>query len=94
MAQEKKINWGIIVLSIAILVLAASVIFTGVKVINTTKEGVKNLKNQVVRELEKTMRKEAISFIYAYRKSAVENRKLSPEDIEEGYRFADKFLSK
>ena len=97
MEQEKKIKWGSVAIVIAILVLAAGIFFVGGKItstVNTINMNIKNIKNEVKQELKEDIRREVISFIYAYRNSTLNDRQITVEDLEKGYQFADKVLSK
>ena len=97
MEQEKKIKWGSVAIVIAILVLAAGIFFVGGKITstaNTVNMNIKNIKNEVKQELKEDIRREVISFIYAYRNSTLNDRQITVEDLEKGYQFADKVLSK
>ncbi|RLE12200.1 hypothetical protein DRI96_04905 [Candidatus Aerophobetes bacterium] len=94
MEQEKKIRWGTVAITVAILILAASVFFAGFKITNTINANVQSIKSGLKEKLEKDIRREAISFIYAYRKGALKNRQITADDLKEGYKFAKEFLSK
>ena len=97
MEQEKKIRWGNVAIVIAILVLAAGIFFVGGKITstaNTVNMNIENIKNEVKQELKEDIRREVISFIYAYRNSTLNNRQITVEDLEKGYQFADKVLPK
>ncbi|MBE0478529.1 hypothetical protein IBX65_05345 [Candidatus Aerophobetes bacterium] len=97
MEQEKKMRWGAVAIVIAILILAGSIFFAAFKITATIDTSVKNVRAELKEELKKNIqnvRKEAISFIYAYRQSGLESRQLSNEDFEKGYDFADEFLSR
>jgi len=94
MEEEKKIKWGTFALVVAVLVLAAGVFFAGFKISTTVNAGIENLKRELKEELRKDLRKEAISLLYTYRSSALENRQITAEDLEKGYRFADKIISR
>ncbi|GAG55953.1 hypothetical protein E3J33_02425 [Candidatus Aerophobetes bacterium] len=79
-----KVKWGTIGIIIALLILAASIFFAGIKVSQTVTSNAELLK-------EKTKR-DAVSLIWAFRKSSVEDRTLTSEDLKAGYDFADSFL--
>jgi len=79
-----KVKWGTVGIIIALLILAASIFFTGIKVSQTVTSDAELLK-------EKTKR-DAVSLIWAFRKSSVEDRTLTSEDLKAGYDFADSFL--
>ncbi len=79
-----KVKWGAIGIIIALLILAASIFFAGIKVSQTVTSNAELLK-------EKTKR-DAVSLIWAFRKSSVEDRTLTSEDLKAGYDFADSFL--
>ena len=94
MGQEKKIKWGAVAITIAILVLAISIIFTGVKITGMMRTGIRNIESELKDEVRREVRKEVLSFIHAYRSAAVENRRITFEDLEKGYQFAEDFLSR
>lgn len=94
MEQGKKVKGGTVAITIAILVLAASIFFTGFKITSMINTSVDNLRVELKKELKKDLRREIISFIYAYRSGAVEDRQINTRDLEKGYQFADRFLSK
>ena len=97
MEQEKKIRWENVAIVIAILILAAGIFFVGGKITstaNTVNMNIENIKNEVKQELKEDIRREVISFIYAYRNSTLNNRQITVEDLEKGYQFADKVLPK
>ncbi|MQY69961.1 MAG: hypothetical protein GH145_03740 [Firmicutes bacterium] len=79
-----KVRWGTVGIIIALLILAASIFFAGIKVSQTVTSNAELLK-------EKTKRN-AVSLIWAFRKSSVEDRTLTSEDLKAGYDFADSFL--
>lgn len=79
-----KVKWGTIGIIIALLILAVSIFFAGIKVSQTVTSNAELLK-------EKTKR-DAVSLIWAFRKSSVEDRTLTSEDLKAGYDFADSFL--
>ncbi|GAI01417.1 unnamed protein product [marine sediment metagenome] len=79
-----KVKWGTVGIIIALLILAASIFFAGIKVSQTVTSNAELLK-------EKTKR-DAVSLIWAFRKSSVEDRTLTSEDLKAGYDFADSFL--
>ncbi len=79
-----KVKWGTVGIIIALLILAASIFFAGIKVSQTVTSDAELLK-------EKTKR-DAVSLIWAFRKSSVEDRTLTSEDLKAGYDFADSFL--
>ena len=79
-----KVRWGTVGIIIALLILAASIFFAGIKVSQTIASNAELLK-------EKTKR-DAVSLIWAFRKSSVEDRTLTSEDLKAGYDFADSFL--
>ncbi|GAI59193.1 unnamed protein product [marine sediment metagenome] len=79
-----KVRWGTVGIIIALLILAASIFFAGIKVSQTVTSNAELLK-------EKTKR-DAVSLIWAFRKSSVEDRTLTSEDLKAGYDFADSFL--
>jgi hypothetical protein len=79
-----KVKWGTVGIIIALLILAASIFFAGIKVPQTITSNAELLK-------EKTKR-DAVSLIWAFRKSSVEDRTLTSEDLKAGYDFADSFL--
>jgi len=79
-----KVKWGTVGIIIALLILAASIFFAGIKVSQTVTSNAELLK-------EKTKR-DAVSLIWAFRKSSVEERTLTSEDLKAGYDFADSFL--
>ena len=79
-----KIKWGTLGIIIALFTVAASIFFAGVRIPKAITSN--------VQELKEKGRREAISFIYAFRKSSQEGRTITPEDIKEGYNFADSFL--
>jgi len=94
MEQERGKRWGTIVIVIALLVLAGSIIFTGIKISSTINANVNKMRTQVKKEIEQDLRREVISFIYAFRSSSIQNRQITPEDLKKGYKFAQDFLSK
>lgn len=94
MEQEKGGKWGVIAIVVALLVLAGSIIFTGIKVSNTINVNVNKIRTQVKKEIEQNLRREVISFIYAFRSSSIQNRQITPEDLKKGYKFAQDFLSR
>jgi len=79
-----KIKWGTLGIVIALFTVAASIFFVGVRIPKAITSN--------IQELEEKGRREAISFIYAFRKSSQEGRAITPEDIRKGYDFADSFL--
>ncbi len=79
-----KVKWGTAGIIIALLVLAASIFVAGIKVSQTIASNAELLR-------EKTKR-DAVSLIWAFRRSSVEDRTLTSEDLEAGYDFADSFL--
>ena len=79
-----KVKWGTIGIIIALLILAVSIFFAGIKVSQTVTSNAELLK-------EKTKR-DAVSLIWAFRKASVEDRTLTSEDLKAGYDFADSFL--
>ncbi len=79
-----KVKWGTIGIIIALLILAASIFFAGIKVSQTVTSNAELLK-------EKTKR-DAVSLIWAFRKASAEDRTLTSEDLKAGYDFADSFL--
>ncbi|TKJ42792.1 hypothetical protein CEE35_09415 [Candidatus Aerophobetes bacterium Ae_b3b] len=79
-----KVKWGTVGIIIALLILAASIFFAGIKVSQTVTSNAELLR-------EKTKR-DAVSLIWAFRKSSVEDRTLTSEDLKAGYDFADSFL--
>jgi len=79
-----KVKWGTVGIIIALLILAASIFFAGIKVSQTVTSDAELLR-------EKTKR-DAVSLIWAFRKSSVEDRTLTSEDLKAGYDFADSFL--
>mgnify|MGYP000247521410 CR=1 FL=1 len=88
--EEKKVNWGVIGIIVAILILAGAIFFTGIKIDAT----VKIVREQLKKELTDYIRKEAISFIYAYRNCAVEDRQITEDDILKGRKFAEELIAK
>jgi len=52
------------------------------------------MRTQIKKEIEQDLRREVISFIYAFRSSSIQNRQITPEDLKKGYKFAQDFLSK
>jgi len=89
MEQKKKISWGIVGIIIAILILAASIFFTGIKI----NANIQDLRREVREEIKTYLRREVISFIYAFRSSSIEDRQITVEDIEKGYKFAEEIFS-
>ncbi|MCD6319016.1 hypothetical protein J7M02_08125 [Candidatus Aerophobetes bacterium] len=81
-----KVKWGTLGITVALLVLAGSIFFAGIRVSTTLSSKTKSVQQQVKRE--------AIAFIYAFRSSSIEDRVINPEDLKKGYQFADSFLSK
>ncbi len=79
-----KVKWGTVGIIIALLILAASIFFAGIKVSQTVTSDAELLR-------EKTKR-DAVSLLWAFRKSSVEDRTLTSEDLKAGYDFADSFL--
>ncbi len=79
-----KVKWGAVGVIIALLILAASIFFAGIKISQTVASNARLLR-------EKTKR-DVVSFIWAFRKSSLEDRVLTPEDLKAGYDFADSFL--
>jgi len=79
-----KGKWGTVGIIIALLILAASIFFTGIKISQTIASNAELLR-------EKTKR-DAVSFVWAFRKSSLEDRGLTSEDLKAGYNFADSFL--
>ncbi len=79
-----KVKWGTVGIIIALLILAASIFFAGIKVSQTITSNTELLR-------EKTKR-DVVSFIWAFRKSSLEDRALTSEDLKAGYDFADSFL--
>ena len=72
MEQKKRtINWGSIGIIVAILVLAASIFFTGMRVSNMVKVDIQDLRSTMKEEIAEDLRKEAISLIYAFRLSLI-----------------------
>jgi len=97
MEQEKKIRWENVAIVIAILILAAGMFFVGGKITstaNTVNMNIENIKSEVKQELEEDIRREVMSFVYAYRNSTLNNRQITVEDLEKGYQFADEVLAK
>lgn len=94
MEQEKGKKWGTIAIVVALLVLAGSVFFAGIKISSTINTNINSLRAQVKKEIEQDLRREVISFIYAFRSSSIQNRQITAEDLEKGYQFARDFLSK
>lgn len=98
MEKERRISWESMAIVIAILVLAGSIFAAGVKIANTVDTGIKGLKVEVreelIQEFKQDLRKEATALIYAYRSAALENRQINQKDLEEGYKFAEQFLSR
>jgi len=80
-----KVKWGILGIIVALLILAGSIFFTGIKISTTLTSKTKNVQQQAKRE--------AIAFIYAFRNSSIENRAIDSNDLKKGYQFADDFLS-
>ena len=56
-----KVKWGILGIIVALLVLAGSIFFTGIKISTILTSKTKNVQQQAKRE--------AIAFIYAFRKN-------------------------
>ncbi|MEA1965241.1 MAG: hypothetical protein U9O41_09020 [Candidatus Aerophobetes bacterium] len=79
-----KIKWGTLGIIIALFAVAASIFFASIRIPEAISLN--------VQELKEKGRREAISFIYAFRKSSHEGRGIIVEDIKEGYNFADSFL--
>ena len=79
-----KVKWGTVGIIIALLILAASIFFSGIKVSQTIASNAELLR-------EKTKR-DVVSFVWAFRKSSLEDRILTSEDLKAGYDFADSFL--
>jgi len=79
-----KVKWGTVGIIIALLILAASIFFAGIKVSQTVTSNAELLRAKTKRD--------AVSFIWAFRKSSVEDRTLTSEDLKAGYDFADSFL--
>lgn len=79
-----KVKWGTVGIIIALLILAASIFFAGIKVSQTITSNAELLRVKTKRT--------AVSFIWAFRKSSVEDRTLTSEDLKAGYDFADSFL--
>lgn len=97
MEQTKKVNWSTVAIVLAVLILAGSIFFTGFTIKTTVDVSVRTLKTEMREEWNKNiqqLRREALSFIYAYRRSALDGRELNSEDLDKGYEFSDKFLSK
>lgn len=94
MQQEKNIRWGTVAVTVAILILAASIFFAGFKIASMVNTNIQSLKAELKEELREDLRREAVSFIYAYRSSAMEDRQINIEDLQKGYEFAEKFLSR
>jgi len=95
MEQEKKnVSWGSIGIIIAILVLAGSIFFTGMRISNTVNTNIQEIRDKVREEIKTDLRTEVISFMHAFRASSMANRQVSTEDIEKGYEFAEKLLSR
>ena len=90
--KVRRSNWGLI---FALLVLAASILFTGIRISKTMEAEFDQLRGQVVQEIERAkedLRREAISLIFAYRRAAREGRALTLKDLQEGSRFAQTAL--
>jgi len=86
--KVRRSNWGLI---FALLVLAASILFTGIRISKTMEAEFDQLRGQVIQEIEKAkqdLRREAISLLFAYRRAAREGRALTLKDLQEGGRFA------
>ncbi len=81
-----KVKWGTLGIIVALLVLAGSIFFAGIKISTTVSSETKSVQQQVKRE--------AIAFIHAYRNSSKEDRVITSDDLKNGYQFADSFLSK
>jgi len=81
-----KVKWGTLGIIVALLVLAGSIFFAGIKVSTTLSSKSESVQQQTKRE--------AIALIYAVRNSSIENRVINPDDLKKGYQFADSFLSK
>jgi hypothetical protein len=79
-----KVKWGTVGIIIALLILAASIFFAGIKVSQTITSNAELLRVKTKRT--------AVSLIWAFRKSSVEDRTLTSEDLKAGYDFADSFL--
>ena len=79
-----QVKWGAVGIIIALLILAASIFFAGIKVSQTIASNAELLR-------EKTKR-DVVSFVWAFRKSSLEDRILTSEDLKAGYDFADSFL--
>lgn len=88
--EKRKIKWGIVGIIIAVLILAGAIFFTGIRIDAT----IKNAREELKKELTNYIRKEVISFIYAYRSSAIENRQITEDDIIKGRKFADELIAK
>jgi hypothetical protein len=79
-----KVKWGTVGVISALLILAASIFFAGIKVSQTITSNAELLRVKTKRT--------AVSLIWAFRKSSVEDRTLTSEDLKAGYDFADSFL--
>jgi len=80
-----KVKWGTLGIIVALLILAGSIFFAGIKVSTTVSSEAKNAQQQVKREV--------IAFMHAFRSSSKENRVMTSDDLKNGYQFADSFLS-
>ncbi len=97
MEQEKKIKWGTIGIIVAILILAASILFSAVKISKTINSNIQNIRSEIrekiKKEIKTELQREIVAFMYAYRSSSLENRQITSKDLKEGYQFAEKFLA-
>lgn len=97
MAKEKNVGWAAIGIIIAVLVLAASIVFATIKISGTVDTSVEKIRekirDEITREIKSDLRREAIAFIYAYRSCSVEGRQMTNQDLKEGYQFAEEFLA-
>jgi len=108
MDKERIVSWGTIAVVVALLVLAGSITYVGFTVSSLMRGGIEQLEGdlgstvitqigevvtqELKDELVKDLRREALAFIHAYRKGAQQGRELTREDVEAGYKFADKYL--
>ena len=80
-----KANWASVGIIIALLVVAAAIFFAGITIPRAVSYNVDKIKDKARREM--------VTFTYAFRKAAMEDRITLEKDFEEGYIFADKYLA-
>lgn len=89
--EEKKVNWGTVGIIIALLILAASIFFVGIKINSAMQDLKKEIRGEI-ETVKKEILKEALSLIYAYRNCSMENRQITPEDVKKGRNFSQEVL--